>query len=166
LDYSAISQLADLSLSRGEHILIWPKGWSQDDVTVRLVGREYAADEFENIYGGKYRAEGVDLFIQEAKFDIPTSLTAKTEYAISVEAENSHIRPVILALRAEDGKTELARYVFDRRDDSLAWQEKRITPTTDMKRISLVFVNDYSGPEGDLNARVTRVRIVRIGSVQ
>ena len=84
----------------------------------------YATESIRSQEGTSDRADGVDLFIREAQFDIPTSLTAKTEYAVGVEAENSHIKPVILALRAGDGKTELARYVFDPRDDSLKLKTK------------------------------------------
>jgi uncharacterized membrane protein len=162
LDYSPLKQLEGLVLSKGEHILSLPKGWSPDDVLIRAAGREYSGEEFESVYGGAIENKAAQMFIQNAKFDIPTSLTAKTEYAVGVEAQNSRIGPVVIVLRAPDGKMEMARFTFDRKDDSISWQEKRIIPDSDLNRISFAFMSDYSGPEGDLNARVSRVRVVRI----
>jgi 4-amino-4-deoxy-L-arabinose transferase-like glycosyltransferase/tetratricopeptide (TPR) repeat protein len=164
LDYSPLKQLDSVMLTTGEHILTLPHGWSESDVVIRPKEGIYFGKDFLNIYGGIMEYGVAKLFVQDGKFDIATSLTAKTEYAISVEAENSHIRPVILALRSSDGKTEMAQYVFDRRDDSMSWQEKRIVPPQDMNRISVVFISDYTGPEGDLNARVRSVRVVLLGS--
>jgi uncharacterized membrane protein len=162
LDYSPLTQLETVVLNKGEHILSLPKGWSADDVLIRAAGREYSGEEFESIYGGAIENKAAQMFIQNAKFDIPTSLTAKTEYAVGVEAQNSRIGPVVIVLRAPDGKMEMARFTFDRKDDSISWQEKRIIPDSDLNRISFAFMSDYSGPEGDLNARVSRVRVVRI----
>jgi hypothetical protein len=88
-------------------------------------------------------------------------MTAGMEYAVSVEAQNSRVGAVVIALRGPDNKTELARYTFDRKDESLAWQQKRVTPAVDMNQVFFAFISDYTGPEGDLNAHVTRVRVVR-----
>jgi len=160
LDFSPVKQLDGLVLARGEHILTLPQGWSENDVSVRAIGRDYTGDDFLNTSGGIIQYRVAHLFIQNAKFDVATSLTAKTEYTIAVEAEHSRIGQVTIALLAADGKTQMAQYVFDRRDNSVSWQEKKITPPADMNRISFAFVSDYTGAEGDLNARVSRVRVI------
>jgi len=163
LDYSPLKQLDSVMLTTGEHILTLPHGWSEGDVAIRPKEGIHFGRDFLSIYGGIMEYGVAKMFVQDGKFDIATSLTANTEYAISVEAENSRIHPTTLALRSPDGKTELAQYVFDRRDDSMSWQEKKIVPPQDMNRISLVFISDYTGPKGDLNARVRSVRVVLLG---
>jgi hypothetical protein len=161
LDHTPLKQMTELTLTTGTHLVTLPKGWATSDLTVRAVGREYSVGEFENLRGGTVGQGAARLFIQDAAFSVPTSMTAGMEYAVSVEAQNSRVGAVVIALRGPDNKTELARYTFDRKDESLAWQQKRVTPAVDMNQVFFAFISDYTGPEGDLNAHVTRVRVVR-----
>jgi len=163
LDSSPLQQMNEMTLTTGTHLVTLPKGWATSDLAVHAVGREYSVREFENLRGGTVGQGAAQLFIQDAAFSVPTSMTARMEYAVSVEAQNSRVGAVVIALRGPDDKTELARYTFDQKDESLAWQERRLTPTVDMNRLTFAFMSDYTGPEGDLNAHVTRVRVMRAG---
>jgi hypothetical protein len=159
VDYSPLKQPDTIKLGMGEHLLVLPMGWSEEDVTVRAIGCEYSAKEFENTTGGATVGNAAQLFGQNARFDISTSMTAEREYIVGVQAVNGRPAPIIIVLWGPN-KTELGRYEFDRGDNSLTWQEKKVTPKVDLTRLSIVFVNDYTGPDGDRNATVYRVRVV------
>jgi len=162
LENDPLPQPGQIILTSGTYRLFLPAGLTKDDATVEAVGREYSTEEFENIQGGSVSGRSVYLLVQDSSFDIATSLTAKTEYGIRIEGQHSRVGTVIVALRTPGSKTDLAKYTFARKDGSISWQEVRITPATNMNRIRFAFISDYAGPEGDVNACITRVRVVRI----
>lgn len=161
LDHSPLQGVDAIRLTSGTHVLQFPKGWSQDDVTVRAVGREFSVQEFQNpLKGAVLRSMTAYLLGQDSSVDIPTSLTAKKQYSVAVEAANSVPPPVILALRSGDNPTTLAKFVFAKGDRSVVWQEQTVTTTATIPLLRLAFTNDYVGPEGDRNALIRRVRVV------
>ncbi|MBM3333967.1 hypothetical protein FJY63_04835 [Candidatus Sumerlaeota bacterium] len=164
LDDKLLPLPAQVTLPRGDHYLYLPAGLTLNDVSVQAVGREYSSQEFEALTGGSAEGDWVVLFGESSRFEVPTMMTAGSEYRIAAEAENSRIKPVIIALRTADGKAELGRLTFGRKDGSFSWEEVAVKPQAGLVRIQVAFVNDYTGPEGDLNAVVRRVRILRPGS--
>jgi len=110
--------------------------------------------------GANVTAGAVYLLGGNASVDVPVSLDAKKAYSIAVEGRHDKPPPVVLALRFEDNPTTVARFVFDKGDDSLAWQQQPVVTHRAVSRLRLVFVNDYTGPEGDRNAAITRLRVL------
>ncbi|MBM3334562.1 hypothetical protein FJY63_07860 [Candidatus Sumerlaeota bacterium] len=97
-------------------------------------------------------------------FEIATSMTGGVEYRVGVEAQNSPIGDVIIALRTTDDNRWIGQVKFTAKDGSFSWQDITVKPELfDLTSVQICMVCDYFGPKGDLNAEVTRVRVMRVG---
>ena len=94
---------------------------------------------------------------------MPVKIERAGLYDVSLCARNSRPGPVKLNIVNPDEPVvfpkTLAEFTFDKNDDSWSTQTQQVPLSPDVTRLSVNFLNDYVGPDGDRNAFVLRVTI-------